>query len=135
MNDWKNIFKFWKNDFDIKVIHIDSNVIYKLKAVSVGERHSRVIIKFKGLNAHFGEIDVDRNNCKGITEDVIYLRKSKLGNYISLYAESRDKQHDSTQSRNPPVPKMFQVRKQNVGKCQIYAAILLIHTVYMLSAQ
>ena len=30
---------------------------------------------------------------------------------------------------------MFQVRKIYVGKCQIYEAILIIHTVDMLSAQ
>ena len=117
------------------MIHIYPTLIYKLKSESVVKRNSKAVIKFSGLNANFGDVDVNINDCEGIPDDVIELCKSKLGKCIPLPAGNREKQNDDMHSSNPPVPKMFQVRKQNVGKCQIYAAILLIHTVDIISAQ
>ena len=91
LNDWKPIFKFWKNEFDITVIHIYPKVILKLKAVLVKKRNYRSVIEFKGMNAHFGEIDVDINNCERIPQNSIELSRCKLDNYITFPIGHRDK--------------------------------------------
>ena len=87
------------------------------------------------MNEYFGEIDVDIKNCQVIPEDSIDLRRSKLGNFIPFSAGYRDKKHEATHSSNPPVQKIFQFRKKKFGTFQIYAEILLIHTVDILIAK
>ena len=133
--DWKPTFEFWKEDFDITVIHIDPDVICKIKdEINVVNNRKR-IFKFTGFNAHFGPVIMNIKESQGIPHDVIDLCKAKLGKWIPLTARHRDEEEKFTMSRNPPIPSDFHVCKQNRFKCVLYSAILLIHTKDISKAQ